>query len=133
MKPFKRRKKNSIAMNVTPLLDVMFMLLLFFMLTSHFMKPSISLSLPRASNTQKQDKEDIIVSIDKNGLLFLNHQHITKTVLLEALQEKVQQSEKKRIIFYGDAHIFYKDFIALMDILKKSGARTIDVAHDTTD
>ena len=66
MKPFIRRNKTSMLLDIAPLIDVMFMLLLFFILTSSFSRPSIPLKMPEASNKEKVEKEDLIISVDKD-------------------------------------------------------------------
>ena len=108
----------------------MFMLLLFFLLTSSFLKPSIHLNLPEASNTEKVNKEDIIISIDKNSNIFLNRNKVDADMLEDLLRKKLHDSKKKNIIFQGDENILYKKFIKVMDIIKSSGAKGIDIAHE---
>ena len=57
MKPFIRSKKISMTMDIAPLIDIIFMLLLFFMLTTSFSRPSIPLKMPDAANKQKSNNE----------------------------------------------------------------------------
>ena len=76
MKSFRRVKKTSIKLDIAPLLDVMFMLLLFFLLTSSFLKPAISLKLPVAGSKEKAKNRDIIVSVDKNEKIYLNRNEV---------------------------------------------------------
>ena len=117
-------------MDIAPLMDVMFMLLLFFILTSSFMSPSIQLQLPKASNNEKLEKQDIIVSVNKNENIYLNHQIVSIEVLESLLKQRLDASENQRIIFYGDEDVLYKKFINIMDIIKRSGAKEINIAHE---
>ncbi|MCP4129771.1 MAG: biopolymer transporter ExbD [bacterium] len=130
MKPFRRKGTGSIRLEITPLLDIMFMLLLFFLLTSSFLNPSIELKLPEASSKEKLQKQDIIISIDKKGTLYLNRDKTDIVALPGLLKERLALSDKKKIIFQGDENILYKKFVQVMDIIKRSGAREINIAHE---
>jgi biopolymer transport protein ExbD len=133
MKSFRRVKKSTIKPDIAPLLDVMFMLLLFFLLTSSFLRPAISLKLPAAGSREKAKNQDIIVSVDKEGKIFLNRDEVEAEELPLLLKQKLKESEKKKIIFQGDEKIFYKKFINLMGIIKSSGAKEISLAHEIDD
>ena len=130
MKPFIRHKKSSIAMDIAPLIDIMFMLLLFFILTSSFSRPSIPLKMPEATNKQKLKKEDIIISIDRDNNIYLNRQKVEFTELEDLLRQKLVYSHEKRIIFQGDENILYKKFVKVIDIVKHSGAKEINISHE---
>lgn len=133
MKSFNRHKKTSIYMDIAPLIDVMFMLLLFFILTSSFMTPSIPLKLPKASNEDRIEMQDIIVSVDKEDNIYLNRQKVDLGTLESLLKQRIALSEGKRIIFQGDENILFKRFIKIMDIIKQSGAMEINISHELTD
>jgi len=130
MKPFIRRNKTSMLLDIAPLIDVMFMLLLFFILTSSFSRPSIPLKMPEASNKEKVEKEDLIISVDKDDNIFLNRQKVDMEELGSLVEQKLADSEKKRTIFQGDESILYKRFVSIMDVLKSSGAKEINIAHE---
>ena len=130
MKPFIRHKKTSMAMDIAPLIDIMFMLLLFFILTSSFSRPAIPLKMPEASNRKKLEKEDIIITIDRESDIYLNRKKIELNELEALLKQKLEYAEEKRIIFQGDENILYKRFVKVLDIVKRSGAEEINIAHD---
>ncbi len=130
MKPFIRHKKTSMALDIAPLIDVIFMLLLFFMLTTSFIRPSIALKMPEASNKEKIEEQDIIISVDKDDNIYLNRQKVDLNELEKLLKQKLTHSKEKRIIFQGDESILYKKFVNVLDIVKRSGARDINIAHE---
>ncbi len=131
MKSFRRAKKSSIKPDVAPLLDVMFMLLLFFLLTSSFLRPAISLKLPVAGSREKAKNREIIVSVDKEGKIFLNRNEVEAELFPSLLKQKLEKTQKKKIIFQGDENILYKKFINIMGIIKSSGAKEISLAHES--
>lgn len=133
MKPVRRNKKKTLDLNLTPLIDVIFMLLLFFILTSNFVKPSILLSLPEASNKEKLKKTDIVVSVDKKSNIFINREQVPIEQLAEILTAKIEampEVKDKRIIFYGDEAMPYKGFVKVIDIIKSTGVNEVNIAHD---
>jgi biopolymer transport protein ExbD len=116
-------------LDIAPLIDIMFMLLLFFLLTSSFLNPSIPLKLPEAANREHVKKQEIIVSVDTESNLYINRKRTTIDALLSELKHSLSGSETKRIIFMGDEEMRYKKFIKVMDIIKSSGAAEIQIAH----
>jgi biopolymer transport protein ExbD len=129
MKKLVRKRKSSIQLDIAPLIDIMFMLLLFFLLTSSFLNPTIPLKLPKAGNKEYVKKQEIIVSVDTKSNVYINRRKITIDTLLPELKRSLSDSETKRIIFMGDEDLRYKKFIKVMDIIKSSGAGEIQIAH----
>ena len=130
MKKLIRHRKGKNEMDITPLLDVMFMLLLFFLLTSSFLNPSISLKLPEAANKKVEKNQNIIVSVDKDGTIYCNREAVTIDTLPNVLKKNLSNSKKKNVIFKGDENLIYKKFISVLNIIKSSGAKEINIAHD---
>jgi len=136
MKPVRRNKKKTLDLNLTPLIDVIFMLLLFFILTSNFVKPSMTLSLPEASGKARLKKTDIVVSVDKNSNVFINREQVPLEKLAEQLAAKIEalpEPGDKRIIFYGDEAMPYKGFVKVIDIIKSAGADEVNIAHEESE
>ncbi len=130
MKSFRRAKNRSISMDIAPLLDIMFMLLLFFLVNSSFLKPAILLKLPVAGSREKVKNPDIIVSVNREGRVFLNRNEVEIDQLPSLLKQKLSESEKKKIVFQGDENILYKKFVQIMGVIKSSGAKEISLAHE---
>ena len=130
MKPFLRKKKISIALDIASLIDIIFMLLLFFMLTSNFIKPSIPLKLPAASNKKKIEDQDIMLSINDKGELYFNKELLSIDFLEIRLRQPMEKNENLRVIFQGDEKILYKDFVTILDKIKSAGVKDINIAHD---
>ncbi len=130
----KKRKKLS-EPNLTPLIDVIFMLLLFFILTSAFMKPSIPVCLPQATDQDKLKRTDVVVSVDEKKNVYINKESVSvddlPVKLSEAIENiSVKEGHKKRVIFYGNENIPYKIFVKIIDIIKNTGVGEINIAHE---
>jgi biopolymer transport protein ExbD len=77
-----KRNSRSVFVNVTSFIDVLFVLLLFFMVSTTFVnQPAMSLDLPRAVHSQGTRQPPIIVYIDKNGLIHLNDEPVDDSLL----------------------------------------------------
>lgn len=125
-----RPKKLSLGLDMAPLIDVVFQLLIFFMLTSSFSNPALKLNLPKAVIQDRKETEQIVVSMDKSGNIFVN---ATKTELNEfktQLERKLASDPKKSIHFRGDEEAPYKIFVEVMDLARQAGARQINIVHE---
>ena len=96
-----RAKKQKLSMDLAPLIDVVFQLLVFFMLTSTFANPAIKMVLPKAVSADANDRQLVVVSIDENQDIFIDDQPVTidgfKTKLVGVLadkQEKVDSHQR---------------------------------------
>lgn len=126
---FKRVKKPSTAMDMGPLLDCVFQLLIFFMLSSTFMSPKVSIALPKAGAAQGQtDANAVVVTATADGRVFVNQQQTPLDLLRERLGPLIEKSEKKTVAFRGDENIPYKVFIAVTDAARQAGAKDLDIA-----
>lgn len=86
---FKRRRHNHVHLNIAPLVDVVFLLLLFFMLTSHLIQePAIKIKLPESKTSEIQNEHLSTIYITKNGEIYF----MDKRVDIENLQKAIKES-----------------------------------------
>jgi biopolymer transport protein ExbD len=128
---FIRPKKVSLGLDMAPLIDVVFQLLIFFMLTSSFSNPSLKLSLPKAVTQDKKEPEYVVVSIDKSGTVFVDRTQIQLAELKGALSAKLKMYPNKSVHFRGDQEIPYKLFVQVMDTARQAGASQINIVHQS--
>lgn len=118
---FEARKKINTQLNIAPLIDVVFLLLIFFMLSSHFVtQPGIKITLPTAITAKPHLEEDITIFITKDNNLYLNKEEITLATLLDKLRSKVREAEKKSVIIKADEKIDLGLAVKVMDIAKQA-------------
>jgi biopolymer transport protein ExbD len=127
---FIRPKRSSMRMDLAPLIDVVFQLLIFFMLTSSFMNPALRLQLPRAATHERIEPDQLVVSIDESGAIYVNFERVSMDNLGAVLQQKLAASDKKQVNFRGDANLPYKIFVKVMDIAKQAGAKQFNLVHE---
>lgn len=117
------RRRVKAHLNIAPLIDVVFLLLIFFMLSSYFvMQPGIKITLPAAATSKLYPEKDIIISITSDDRLYLNDQPVTLTSLLGQLQIALKESKTKTVIIKADEKIDLGLAVRVMDIALEANA-----------
>lgn len=120
---FEGTKKVTVQLNIAPLIDVIFLLLLFFMLSSHFVdQPGIKINLPDAVTSKIHSEEDIVISITRENELYLNEENVDLGNLLERLHFKIEKAKRKTVIIKADEKIDLGLAVKVMDIAKQAEA-----------
>lgn len=131
MKTIERQRRPSIRMELSPLIDCIFQLLIFFMLSSTFLTPAIQLTLPSATAGTSQNDLEIIITLNKDGDIYLNNAQTSLISLQAELQQMLTETEHKSVTIRGDQDMPYSAFLDALDIAKRSGAVHVNVAHQT--
>jgi biopolymer transport protein ExbD/biopolymer transport protein TolR len=109
-------------MNVTPLVDVMLVLLIVFMVAAPLMAVGVPVDLPKAQAKQLNDqKPPIVVSIDQNGAFFIDQKAIDTDQLLPTLTSNSEDDKERRIHVRGDRNINYGKVMEVMGIINGAG------------
>jgi len=125
-----RRRKPAILSDMTPMIDCVFQLLIFFMLSSSFLTPALKLTLPDATSQAAPEQEELYVSIDAAGKAYVNHTEVAVEQLTEHLRPLVAKSEKKVVSVRGDEGMRYEFFVKVLDAAQAAGAAHVSIAHD---
>ncbi|MAX17442.1 MAG: biopolymer transporter ExbD [Nitrospina sp.] len=121
-------KVKRYGIDMTPLIDVVFLLLIFFMLTFAIQGQGLSISLPQGSETdQKKVEKDIIVKINQNDTLHLNDTQIAVNSLKEALGEKLKSRSNKLVVIDSAPKVKYGLFAQVLDISREAGAENFSI------
>mgnify|MGYP001990199033 FL=1 len=129
MKSIQRQRRPSVRMELSPLIDCIFQLLIFFMLSSTFLTPAIQLTLPSATAGTSQNELEIIITLSESGDVYLNKTPTSLIALEAELKRLLAKSEKKSVTIRGDENMPYSAFLDALDITKRSGAIHVNVAH----
>ena len=119
-----RRKRFQIDM--APLIDVVFLLLIFFMLTFAIQGQGLAISLPEGEETEKVDK-DIIVKIDRNNKIYLNGRQIEFDSLGAALREDLLRRSDKMVVIDSAPKVKYELFARVLDVSREAGAENFSI------
>jgi biopolymer transport protein ExbD len=132
--PGGRRRLATVVMDITPLVDVIFQLLIFFFLTANFIQnPNIPVNLPRASADQvSTDRKDRIITIRQDGqVMFENESHDLKG--LKARLARLAAEEKDvRLLIRSDQQGHVGRLVEVMEAAREAGLRKFGIATQGT-
>ncbi len=125
-----RNGRKIVALEVTPLVDIVFLLLIFFLLTATYVKnPSLDISLPKASMDQVTNhKKDITISVKNSGELRFENQQVSKEKLEGILLAEYAENEKAIVIIRADKEAMHGRVVEIMDMAKRVGFEKLAIA-----
>ena len=126
-------KREELAVNLTPLIDVVFLLLIFFMVSTSFNRESeIIVDLPEASNQEKPaDVDTIEIVIDADGLFYVNNQQLVNTQIntLKAALNKVTEGKTDLpLVISADGKAPHQAVVMAMDAARQLGIVHLSIA-----
>jgi biopolymer transport protein TolR len=126
-----RRSSSAMAeINIIPLVDVVLVLLLIFMLTAPMMYRGIDVNLPRASARPTAVEERMVLTVTRDGGLFLNERRMTRTGLEQALRDAFKNRREKTLYLKADAGLAYGTVIATMDRVRRAGIERLGMVTE---
>ncbi len=126
---FEGRRRTTHVPNLTPLIDIVFLLLVFFMLTSHFVRDEVlNIDLPEADSGAALDEpQQIEVIITEAGDYSVNSQIVTLNELEEMLSDEIKNQKEKVVRIRGDKNVDLGIAISAFDAARKAGASGVDI------
>jgi len=116
------RKRLVADINVTPLVDVMLVLLIIFMVTAPMMTQGLDVDLPEITSKSLRQKEDpIVVTVDKTGKISLDQTQVTQKVLFQQLTAYGKQEKDNPIFLKADKDVPYGVVVSIMADVKRAG------------
>ncbi|HET6463529.1 MAG TPA: biopolymer transporter ExbD [Candidatus Krumholzibacteria bacterium] len=128
---FRKTKRGSrtVFVNVTSFIDVLFVLLLFFMVSTTFVnQPAMSLDLPKAVHSQGTRQPGLVVYVDQNGVIHLNDEPVDDALLDSALRSRLVDSEDKAVVLKADSRVSHGTVVHVLDIIKGAGVVKLTIA-----
>ncbi|MCB2146298.1 MAG: biopolymer transporter ExbD [Deltaproteobacteria bacterium] len=118
-------------MPMTSLIDIVFMLLIYFLLTTNFMvDEGIKIKLPQAKAAAPQTEETITVFVNAQGQAFLGEEAISLDRLFDRLKEKIGHKEDELVVVRADRAVILNKAVKVMDIAKAAGAGRLCLATE---
>jgi biopolymer transport protein ExbD len=118
-------------MPLTSLIDIVFLLLVYFLLTTNFMvDEGIDVKLPQAEATRPQTQTEITVYVDAKGKAFLENQQLPLSELQKRLKKRLTEVEERLVIIRVDRTVVLNAAVAVMDVAKAAGAKRLCLATE---
>jgi biopolymer transport protein ExbD len=128
MKLFDKPAKK-IGINLTPLIDVLFILIIFFTVSSTFLEqPGIELKLPEAESSESHTAQKVIVYVDREKKIYLNDDPVELENIAQAVEALISAQTDKSVVLHADEEVPHGIVIKIMDLLRKQGIYKIIIS-----
>lgn len=126
-----RRLSGALAeINVTPLVDVILVLLIIFMVTAPMMQRGIDVALPRAQSATGAEEDRLVVTLDRTNRVWLNENPVPLNSLEERLKAAASGIQTPFVYLRADRAVPYGDVMAVMDRIKRSGIERVGLVTE---
>jgi biopolymer transport protein ExbD len=127
---FRKIKEEEIRLSIAPLIDIVFLLLIFFMVTSHFdVASGVRIRLPEvAKKFFNQEEDKITLVIDKSGGIYLKGKRVEMKILRKRLENLVKGKDLVHLFLQADKDVKHGRVVQVMDLAKSTGVHSIIIA-----
>lgn len=123
---FREKTPSKSFINLTPLVDMLFIILLFFLVTSTFIdQPNIQLELPTTKHTPTSKVDEQALTISRDGRLFFQNEPVERKELIQVLKKAFSQKTEKTLVLRADKNVPYGLVVDVMDAAKGAGLKKI--------
>jgi biopolymer transport protein TolR len=122
------RTESSLAeINVTPLVDVVLVLLIIFMITAPVLQSGIEVNVPKTKTVKEITEERMVISIDKDQRVFLGNDAVNINEIATKLHQKIRDPQNQYIYVRADENVPFGAFATVMDAVKSSGITNVSI------
>jgi len=134
MKRHSNRGKIMAEINITPLTDVVLVLLIIFMIaTPVLLQPGIKVDLPKAKAAEANTEKNLTITISQNGEIYLDDQRVEFTRLKYEIAQRLRDNPGMAVIVKGDKEVRYETVVKVIDAAKQSGAKKFALGVELRD
>jgi biopolymer transport protein ExbD len=127
----RRRPREQVQVPLTSLIDMVFLLLIYFLLTTNFMvDQGIMVKLPKAEAAAPWTEEVITVTVNKAGIFFVGSKEVTESDLLERLKELISGRPDKLVVVQADRTVVLDQAVKALNLAKEAGADRLSLATE---
>lgn len=120
------------GINVTPLVDVVLVLLIIFMVTATFIvAPAVKVELPQVSKADEPPPRSLHFLVDANGSYFLNEKQVDESAILPTIQKEVAGNAEVQVLVSADKGVAYGNVIRLLDLVRSGGVKKFAISVQT--
>ena len=127
----KGRTQSSLSdINVTPLVDVVLVLLIIFMLTAPVLQSGIEVAVPKTRTVKEITEPRLVISVDREQRVFLGSEPINVNEISTKLRQKVLDPTQQSFYLRADENVPFGVFAAVMDAVKQSGITNVSIVTE---
>ncbi|MFW6238637.1 MAG: ExbD/TolR family protein [Halanaerobiales bacterium] len=129
---FKPTHNKKTSINIIPLIDVIFFLLVFFMLFTSFRTApeGLEMQLPEAVTVTEQDQENLVIYINKDGDFYFQDEEMNIGQLRSIIEEEYNNNDQITVIINADRETRYEDVVTVMDNVRELGIYNLALAAE---
>jgi biopolymer transport protein ExbD/biopolymer transport protein TolR len=125
------RTETSLAeINVTPLVDVVLVLLIIFMVTAPMLQSGIEVSLPKTKTVKVISEERLVITITKSQEVYLGNDHVKLDELGDLLHKKIRDPQGQAVFVKADENVAFGAFATVMSTVKQAGITNISIVTE---
>ena len=126
------REKKQPDLMIIPMIDIMFFLLVFFMISTIYMveQRSLPVQLPKAAQAASENKPSFVVTMKEDGTLWLEEKQLSFDALAWQAQMENHRNKNFSVLLRADERVSYGKVVAVLDILKRSGVERFALATE---
>jgi biopolymer transport protein TolR len=122
------RTQSALAdINITPLVDVVLVLLIIFMVTAPVLQSGIEVNVPKTRTVKEISEERIVITINKDQRVFLGNDAININQIAAKLRQKIRDPRNQFIFLRADENVPFGAFATVMDAVKQSGITNVSI------
>ena len=127
----KGRTQTSLSdINVTPLVDVVLVLLVIFMLTAPVLQSGIEVSVPKTRMVKPISEQRLIITITKNQEVYLGKDHVNLEELGDLLHKKIRDPQGQSVFVEADENVAFGAFATVMSTVKQAGITNVSIVTE---
>ncbi len=122
------RTQTGLAdINITPLVDVVLVLLIIFMVTAPVLQSGIDVSVPKTRTVKEITEEHVVITINKDQRVFLGNDAVNINEIAQKLKQKIRDPRHQSIFVRADENVPFGAFATVMDAVKQSGIVNVSI------
>lgn len=126
-----RPAQDEAQIDMTPMLDIVFIMLIFFIVTASFVKESgITVDKPTAETSTKRPKANIFIGIDNRGDIYMLKNKVDKDAVKAMLEDMLLENPESTIVVQADSRAEAESLLNVLDAAKAAGVKNISVAAE---
>jgi biopolymer transport protein ExbD len=126
-------EKGSSTIDIAPLIDIVFQMLIFFMLTSSFIfQPGIKINLPKAVTSEVLHEQNVVITVTGENLIYLDNKAVTSNELNRRLTSEIGPL-KKPLLIKADRHASLGRVVEVWDMCRAAGISQVNIATNPKD
>jgi len=124
-----RKKRQAVNIDIAPLMDMVFILLIFFIVTSTFTKETgVKVEKPQAKTATELDNKAILIAITREGTIHVNERQVEMAALEEILKQMLLKNPSRDVVLIADKNSVTGKMVSVMDACNLAGVQKISVA-----